>query len=70
VYFYPAELSFKIYQWFWKWNLTDAKLRATFGQIASIPNLMLETTYFNSAVGAEGYGPVYDSGAYNDPFNK
>ena len=71
VYFYPTvEFGYKFTN---GWNsniLTDGKLRATFGQIASIPRPYAGTTYFNSAVGAEGYGPAYDSGAYNGSFQQ
>lgn len=71
VYFYPtAELGYKFTNGFENKILTDGKLRATFGQIASIPDPYAGTTYFNSATGIEGYGPAYDSGAYNGSFQQ
>ena len=71
VYFYPtAELGYKFTNGLDSKIITDGKLRATFGQIASIPTPYAGTTYFNSALGAEGYGPAYDSGAYNGSFQQ
>ena len=72
VYFYPSvELGYKFTENMKKNEiLTDGKLRLTFGQIASIPRPYAGTTYFNSAVGVEGYGPAYDSGAYNGSFQQ
>jgi TonB-linked SusC/RagA family outer membrane protein len=71
VYFYPtAEFGYKFTKGIESSFLTDGKLRATYGQIASIPRPYAGTTYFNSAVGTEGYGPAYDSGAYNGSFQQ
>ena len=71
VYFYPtAELGYKFTNGLESKILTDGKFRATYGQIASIPRPYAGTTYFNSATGVEGYGPAYDSGAYNGSFQQ
>ena len=71
VYFYPtAELAYKFAKNLESQTLTDGKLRLTYGQIASIPRPYAGTTYFNSAIGSEGYGPAYDSGAYNGSFQR
>ncbi|MGO4906110.1 SusC/RagA family TonB-linked outer membrane protein [Flavobacterium sp. W20_MBD1_R3] len=71
VYFYPtAEFGYKFTKNLENKVLTDGKLRLTFGQIASIPRPYAGITYFNSAVGAEGYGPAYDSGVYNGSFQR
>lgn len=72
VYFYPSvEFGYKFINNI-KENkiLTDGKLRLTYGQIASIPRPYAGITYFNSAVGAEGWGGAYDSGAYNGSFQR
>jgi TonB-linked SusC/RagA family outer membrane protein len=70
-YFYPtAEVAYKFTKNTDSQILTDGKLRVTFGQIASIPRPYAGTTYFNSATGAEGYGPAYDAGAYNGSFQR
>jgi TonB-linked SusC/RagA family outer membrane protein len=64
-YFYPTvELGYKFTNKLESKILTDGKLRATFGQIASIPAPYAGTTYFVAAGGAEGWGGAYDSGAY------
>jgi TonB-linked SusC/RagA family outer membrane protein len=71
VYFYPtAEFGYKFTKNLDSKILTDGKLRLTFGQIASIPRPYAGITYFNSALGAEGYGPAYDSGVYNGSFQR
>ncbi|MFE3872048.1 SusC/RagA family TonB-linked outer membrane protein [Flavobacterium sp. ZS1P70] len=71
VYFYPtAEFAYKFSKNLESEILTDGKLRITFGQIASIPRPYAGVTYFNSAVGAEGYDAAYDSGAYNGSFQR
>ncbi|MFV8346718.1 SusC/RagA family TonB-linked outer membrane protein [Flavobacterium sp. ZB4P13] len=71
VYFYPtAELGYKFAKNLKSETLTDGKLRLTYGQIASIPRPYAGTTYFNSAVGTEGWGPSYDSGVYNGSFQR
>lgn len=71
VYFYPtAEFGYKFTNGLESQILTDGKLRATYGQIASVPRPYAGTTYFNSALGAEGYGPAYDSGAYAGSFQQ
>jgi TonB-linked SusC/RagA family outer membrane protein len=71
VYFYPTtEFGYKFTKNLENEILTDGKLRLTFGQIASIPRPYSGVTYFNSAVGAEGYGPAYDSGVYNGSFQR
>ncbi|MBP2283188.1 TonB-linked SusC/RagA family outer membrane protein [Flavobacterium sp. CG_23.5] len=71
VYFYPtAEFAYKFTQNIENEVLTNGKLRLTFGQIASIPRPYAGTTYFNSAVGVEGYGGAYDSGVYNGSFQR
>jgi TonB-linked SusC/RagA family outer membrane protein len=71
VYFYPtAEFAYKFTKDMDSKVLTDGKLRLTFGQIASIPRPYSGITYFNSAVGAEGWGPAYDSGVYNGSFQR
>jgi TonB-linked SusC/RagA family outer membrane protein len=70
-YFYPtAELAYKFTKNSTSEILTNGKLRTTFGQIASIPRAYAGTTYFDAAAGAEGYGPAYDSGAYNGSFQR
>jgi TonB-linked SusC/RagA family outer membrane protein len=64
-YFYPSvELGYKFTNKLESKILTNGKLRATFGQIASIPAPYAGTTYFVAAGGAEGWGGAYDSGAY------
>ncbi len=71
VYFYPtAEFAYKFTKDLDSQILTNGKLRLTFGQIASIPRPYAGTTYFNSATGAEGWGPAYDSGVYNGSFQR
>ena len=71
IYFYPtAEFGYKFTKNIENKILTDGKLRLTFGQIASIPRPYAGITYFNSATGAEGYGPAYDSGVYNGSFQR
>ena len=71
VYFYPTtEFGYKFTHNLDSKVITDGKLRATFGQIASIPRPYAGTTYFNSATGVEGWGPGYDSGAYNGSFQQ
>jgi TonB-linked SusC/RagA family outer membrane protein len=66
VYFYPTvELGYKFTNKLESKILTDGKLRATFGQIASIPAPYAGTTYFVAASGLEGWGGAYDSGAYS-----
>ncbi len=70
-YFYPSvELGYKFTNNLESKILTDGKLRATFGQIASIPSPYAGTTYYNSAGGAEGWGPGYDSGSYAGSFQQ
>ncbi len=72
VYFYPSvELGYRFTENMKKNDiLTNGKLRLTFGQIASIPRPYAGTTYFNSAVGVEGWGGAYDAGAYNGSFQR
>jgi TonB-linked SusC/RagA family outer membrane protein len=71
-YFYPSvETAYKFTTHFnngLKKVISDGKLRATFGQIASIPDPYRGTTYFGSAAGAEGWGCYYDSVAYAGSF--
>lgn len=70
-YFYPTtEFGYKFTENLSSKVLTNGKLRVTYGQIASIPRPYAGTTYFNSAVGAEGWGPEYDSGVYNGSFQR
>jgi TonB-linked SusC/RagA family outer membrane protein len=70
-YFYPtAEIAYKFTKNSTNEILTNGKLRTTFGQIASIPRPYAGTTYYDSALGTEGYGPAYDSGAYNGSFQR
>jgi TonB-linked SusC/RagA family outer membrane protein len=70
-YFYPSvEFAYAFKNQFESDVLTDGKLRLTYGQIASIPTPYAGTTYYNSSAGAEGYGPEYDSGAYNGSFSQ
>lgn len=70
-YFYPSvELGYKFTDKLESKILTDGKLRATFGQIASIPTPYAGTTYYNSAGGTEGWGAGYDSGAYAGSFQQ
>jgi TonB-linked SusC/RagA family outer membrane protein len=71
VYFYPtAEAAYKFTNNMQSEILTDGKLRATFGQIASIPRPYAGTTYFNSAVGVEGWDGAYDASVYNGSFQR
>jgi hypothetical protein len=69
-YFYPtAELAYKFTKNTDSQILTNGKLRVTL--VKSPLSLGLAgTTYFNSAAGVEGYGPAYDSGAYNGSFQR
>ena len=71
VYFYPtAEFGYKFINNSENKILTDGKLRLTYGQVASVPRPYAGTTYYGSATGTEGYGPSYDSGAYNGSFQQ
>lgn len=70
-YFYPStEIGYLFSKQIENDILTNGKLRLTFGQVASIPRPYAGTTYFNSAVGTEGWGGAYDSGAYNGSFQR
>lgn len=71
VYFYPtAELGYKFTKNIENEILTDGKLRATFGKIASIPAAYRGNTPYTTASGIEGYGGAYDSGSYNGSFQQ
>ena len=73
VYFYPtAEFGYKFTHNLQNNVLTNGKLRATFGQIASVPIEYQGTTYLNgaSSINFLGYGPQYDSGAYAGSFQQ
>ncbi len=72
-YFYPSvEYGYKFMHNIKSEILTDAKLRLTYGQIASIPDAYQGSTYLSAAssVNFLGYGPQYDSGAYNGSFQQ
>jgi TonB-linked SusC/RagA family outer membrane protein len=70
-YFYPSmELGYLFTKQIQNEVLTNGKLRLTYGQVASIPRPYAGTTYFNSAVGVEGWGGAYDAGAYNGSFQR
>ena len=70
-YFYPTvELGYLVSKNLNVKEINTAKLRATYGQVAIIPQEYLGTTYFPGATGAEGYGPAYDAGAYAGSFQR
>ncbi|QLE00559.1 SusC/RagA family TonB-linked outer membrane protein [Galbibacter sp. BG1] len=49
-------------------TFSKGKLRLTYGEVGIEPAAYATTTYYSSAAGAEGYGPAYDSGAYDGSF--
>jgi TonB-linked SusC/RagA family outer membrane protein len=70
-YFYPSvELGYLFSKQIQSNTLTSGKLRLTYGQVASVPRPYAGTTYFNSAVGTEGWGGAYDAGSYNGSFQR
>jgi TonB-linked SusC/RagA family outer membrane protein len=70
-YFYPsAELSYNLKHDIESNVLTNGKLRATFGQVAIIPQIYRGTTYITGALDTESWGPGYDAAAYNGGFER
>lgn len=70
-YFYPsAELSYNLKHDIESDILTNGKLRATFGQVAIIPQIYRGSTYINGAGDTESWGPGYDAAAYNGGFER
>lgn len=68
-YFYPSvETAWKFSENLNKSFLNLGKLRATYGQVAIIPQPYRGVTYFVGGAGSEGWGPAYDSGAYSGSF--
>ena len=70
-YFYPsAEFAFKIDEKIKSDFITEAKLRAAYGQIAVNPSFGFGYTYYASANWTEPWGGAYDAGGYNGSFQR
>ncbi|MBL0012959.1 MAG: SusC/RagA family TonB-linked outer membrane protein [Flavobacterium sp.] len=70
-YFYPSvELGYLFSKQMQSNILTNGKLRLTYGQVASIPQPYLSSTYLNSATATEGWGGAFDAGSYNGSFQR
>ncbi|TDE42900.1 SusC/RagA family TonB-linked outer membrane protein [Flavobacterium rhamnosiphilum] len=71
VYFYPSiESSYTITHHLKSDVLTFGKLRATYGEVAIMPQAYRGASYITGAGGAESWGPAYDAAAYNGGYER